>query len=91
MSSLALPAFLVSAVGTVSLQASILSSCNVPDDLPLVLGLEQWSAESGAPVPELFLAHKQSDWDKPLIKRDLAALMKSTTSDYHQDRLKAVT
>lgn len=63
----------------------------MPDDLPLVLGLEQWSAESGAPVPELSLAHKQSAWDKPLIKRDLAALMTSTTSEYHQARLKAVT
>ena len=63
----------------------------MPDDLPLVLGLEQWSAESGAPVPELSLAHKQSAWDKPLIKRNLAALMTSTTSEYHQARLKAVT
>src|SRR6218665_3492677 len=83
VSSLALPAFLASAAGTASLQASILSSCNVPDDLPLVLGLEQWSAESGAPVTELSLAHKQSALDKPHIKRDLAALMTSTTSEYH--------
>src|SRR6218665_967372 len=89
--SLALAAFLASAAGTASLQASILSSYNVPNDLPLVLGLEQWSAESGASVPELSLAHKQSAWDKPLTKTDLAALMTSTTSDYHQARLKAVT
>jgi len=88
---LALPAFLASAAGTASLQASILSLCDAPNDRPLALALEQWSAESGAPVPEISLSHKQSAWDRPLIKRDLTVLMASTTSDYHLARLKAVT
>src|SRR6218665_3835420 len=52
---------------------------------PSCLVVMQWSAESAAPVPELSLPHKQS----ALIKRDLAALMTSTTSEYHQARLKS--
>jgi Reverse transcriptase (RNA-dependent DNA polymerase) len=91
VSSLALPAFLASAAGTASLQASILSNCDVPYDCSLTLAQEQWQTESSAPFPEETLSHKQSAWDHPLILKDLAALEVSLTTEYHQARFRAVT
>src|SRR5688572_11580450 len=52
---------------------------------------EQWLTESGAPLPEANLSHKQCSWDHPLILTDLAALEASVTTDYHRARLRAVT
>lgn len=72
-------------------QAFIVSRCIVPHDRPLALDLDQWLAESDASVPEISLFHRQSAWDRPLVKRYLAALMASKTSNYHQAKIKAVT
>ena len=78
VSTLALPAFLASAAGTQSLQATILSeSQSVPDEV-FEKCLLTWN-QSGLPQPEAPLNKKQSYWDRPGIDCVKAQIKESMT------------
>src|SRR6218665_2697821 len=69
VSSLALPTFLTSAVGTLALQSDILKQLEGNQD-PLVEDLEaRWRIESGITIPNSFSTHIPSKWDQPLFYR----------------------
>ena len=67
VSMLALPAFLASAAGSLSLQDQILFDCHCQPDDPLVDSyMTLWSASFGVP-PTGPASHKQAAWDRPGI------------------------
>src|SRR6218665_738142 len=69
VSSLALPAFLASAAGTLELQSNLLkelASCPDPNMEKL---LAMWQAELGNNITIDFPTHVQSKWDQPLLKK----------------------
>src|SRR6218665_371752 len=71
VSSLAIPAFLASAVGTLALQSDILRQLEGNQD-PSVEELEaRWRIESGITIPNSFPTHIQSKWDQLLLHRIL--------------------
>jgi len=75
VASLALPAFLASAVSTLSLQESILSVTQRPPDTTIDMYVSRWSSSFGMP-PLNELSHKQSSWDRPglLLDRNVVEL-----------------
>src|SRR6218665_1543755 len=69
VSSLAIPAFLASPVGTLALQSDILRQLEGNQN-PLVEDLEaRWRIESEITIPNSFPTHIQSKWDQPLLHR----------------------
>jgi len=70
VASLALPAFLVSAVSTLLLQESILSTTQRPPDTIFDMYLLRWSFSFGVPLLNE-LSHKQSSWDRPGLLFDI--------------------
>ena len=91
VSSLALPAFLASAAGTLPLQSSMLRYSNTPMDPEYQAMLNHWQAETKILNPDNTLIHKQSFWDKPLLDRVVNDVHASATDAYNQARLKAVS
>jgi len=80
VASLALPAFLVSAASTLSLQADILSSCTPSDNNFFQSCLLSWSSLF-ADLPEV-LPSKQRFWDRPGVLAEKALVESSFNSSY---------
>jgi len=70
VASLALPAFLASAVGTVSLRDAILARYACRTDSFFEAFRHTWSDTFGTSPPATDVMHKQSLWDRPGIHRD---------------------
>jgi len=87
---LALPAFLASAAGTLSLQNAILGSENSPPYGPMEAMMAQWQTTTDLALPEPQQWAKQNIWDKPLLDRVVDELSNSLPSERDQARLKAV-
>ena len=68
----------------------MLSRLQVPEDAQVGTLQDRWCADTAVPCPDNASAHKQSQWDKPLIARDASILSGSVTDEYHRARLKAV-
>jgi len=66
VSSLALSAFVASALSILSLQETILSECQCQQDEFLTTYQSEWTASFGV-EPVGALSHRQSAWDKPGI------------------------
>jgi len=78
VTTLALPAFLASAAGTLLLQDEILDGSQpLPDKLTETL-TRRWEDLFG-PVPSGQLAYKQSSWDKPGLLTDFASVEQTRT------------
>lgn len=91
VSSLAIPAFLASAVGTLALQSDILRQLEGNQD-PSVEDLEaRWRIESGITIPNSFPTHIQSKWDQPLLHRTFSELSTMLSEKIDQARLNAVS
>lgn len=90
VTTLALPAFLASAAGTLSLQDSILTSHACPPDSTNDRYLNVWS-QSGLPVPPAPLDHKQSAWDRPGIVAVRTQIEDSITDVGHRAQFLAAT
>jgi len=80
VSSLALPAFVVSAASTLSLQSDILSGCVSSDNNFLQSCLLSWSAQFGG-IAEI-LPPKQPFWDRPDVLADKAVVESSLISPH---------
>ena len=80
VSSLALPAFLASAAGTLTLQDIILSGIDLKPDSFFVSSLSVWSAAFGNPPLGQPLSGKQSFWDRPGILTDRARVESNLTT-----------
>src|SRR6218665_3555379 len=91
VSSLALPAFLASAVGTIPLQSSILAGTHIPTDVQYEVSLSQWQAQTGVNDLDNFPTHSQAQWDKPLHKETIMELSNALFDAYDKARLKAVS
>jgi len=91
VSSLALPAFLASAAGTLPLQSSILAGTHIPTDVQYEVMLSQWQAQTGLTDLDNFPTHSQAQWDKPLLKAMAMELSNAPLDAYDQARLKAVS
>lgn len=72
VSSLALPAYLASAAGTLSLQDTILTSSTTTQDTYFATYQSQWLSipDAALPTDSGMLPTKQSFWDKPGLARD---------------------
>lgn len=88
--SLALPAFLASAAGSLSLQSNMLGD-TFRSDPEYEAMLVHWLEASSVTGPDVCLFHKQSYWDKPLIDKVISDLNTKLTDPYHQARFKAVS
>ena len=83
VSSLALPAFLASAAGSLPLQGIILSNVALQPDSFIASYLPRWSAKFGNLPPNQPLSGKQSFWDRPGILAD-KAMVEATLSNEHE-------
>jgi hypothetical protein len=80
--SLALPAYIASAVTTTVLQEQILARCQVSPDRYLLDYLSAWSATTGlAPFDGPM---KQSAWDRPLITLTRRQIEEDLATPFHQ-------
>ena len=75
VTSLATPAFLASAAGSLSLQDQILEVCTCQTDSHFTSYLTQWSASFGPPPDPM--PSKQSFWDQPGILEDRSTIQAS--------------
>jgi len=82
VSSLALPAFLVSAASTLSLQDDILTQCAHSNSNFLQSCLADWSAKFGD-APDI-LPTKQPIWDRPGMLESKAKVEANLASAYHR-------
>ena len=89
--SLALPAFLASAAGTLPLQTLILSSLQLPPDISIQSMTSEWCTRTEVTDAENIPKHQQSLWDKPLLQRTFETLLKENPDQYETARLKAVS
>ena len=80
MTSLALTAFVASAVSTQSLQSDILADCAFSNNNFLQTYLATWSSQFGE-VPEV-LPTKQPFWDRPGVLVD-KALVEASLNSHH--------
>jgi len=80
VSSLALPAYLASAMSTLSLQNEILSGCAGSEDTFFQTYLSSWS-DSFGDVPEALPA-KQSVWDHPGVAADSAVVESNLSTSF---------
>ncbi len=90
-SSLALPAFLASAAGTLALQSEILSQLEDNRDQHVEALEAEWRSEAQTDTTNSFPTHIQSKWDQPLLQRKLAELFATLPEKNDQARLKAVS
>jgi len=82
VSSLALPAYLASAAGSLPLQDAILSQVDLKSDSFFSLYLPRWSAAVGCPPPDQPLSGKQSFWDRPGILSDKSTVESSLLNEH---------
>jgi hypothetical protein len=87
--SLALPAFLASAAGTRALQSAMLG-VHYPDiDERMEELIEKWKEKSQMSIPEGDGSSRQSNWDGPLVEREMLSLHSRYDDPYHKARLGA--
>jgi len=91
VASLALPAFLASAAGTVSLQDAILARFACPTDSFFDTFQQTWSSTFGTSPPADAVIHKQSFWDRPSVLRDLASVESGLVTCEQQASFRAAT
>lgn len=89
VSSLALPAFLASAAGTLPIQSDILGTKSVDPDTAFDSSRSTWLQLAGVQDPTVMPGHKQSHWDRPLLNEALSTLEDSLQDTYDQARVKA--
>jgi hypothetical protein len=82
VSSLALPAFLASAAGSLSLQDAILAQADTKPDSYFALYLPRWEAAVGGPPPDRPLSGKQSFWDRPGVLSDKATVESNLSTEH---------
>ena len=88
--SLALPAFLASAVATSDLQSAILPRGIQIVDKEVELARYLWCSLTTTSKPVVPLQTSQRAWDAPLVVRDCQTLFDNATSDIDKARLLAV-
>ena len=88
--SLALPAFLASAVATSDLQSAILSRRIQIVDKVVELARSLWCSRTTTSTPVGPLQTSQRAWNAPMVVRDCQTLLNNATSDIDKARLLAV-
>ena len=88
--SLALPAFLASAVATSDLQSTILSRGIQIVDKEVELARSLWCSLTTTSTPVGPLQTSQRAWDAPMVVRDCQTVLDNSTSDIDKARLLAV-
>jgi hypothetical protein len=91
VSTLALPAFLASAAGSLPLQDTILAQFDRKPDSFFALYLPRWSIEVGCPPPDHPLSGKQSFWDRPGVLSVKAAVESNLVSEHGKTSFLAAT
>jgi hypothetical protein len=91
VSSLALPAFLASAAGSLPLQDAILSQVDLKPDSFFAQYLPRWSAAVDSPPPDLPLSGKQSFWDRPGVLSDKAKVGSNLLNEHGKASFLAAT
>ena len=79
--SLALPAFLASAVATSDLPSAILSRGIQTVDKEVKLARSRWCSLTTTSTPVSPLQTYQRAWDAPMVARDCQTLLDNATSD----------
>lgn len=82
VSSLALPAFLASAAGSLRLQDAILSQVDSKPDSFFASYLQRWSTAVGGPPPVQPLSGKQPFWDRPGVLSDKATVESKLSNEH---------
>ena len=89
VASLALPAFLASAAGTVSLQDAILARYACPTNSFFETFRQTWSDTFGTSPPAADVMHKHSLSDRPGIQRDQTTVESDLVTCEHQASFRA--
>src|SRR6218665_3302958 len=89
VSSLALPAFLASAAGTLPVQSLILGPTWNGEDASFDCAQADWLRITGIEDPATCPGHKQSLWDKPLLLKALSSFRERLHDPYDWARLNA--
>src|SRR6218665_735573 len=89
VSSLALPAFLASAAGTLSIQSLILGPTWNGEDASFDCAQADWLRITGIEDPATCPGHKQSLWNKPLLLKALSSFRERLHDPYDRARLNA--
>src|SRR6218665_1471484 len=89
--SLAIPAFLASAAGTQTIQASMLGDSFADTDGVMETLSLRWSEESHSPIPEGDCTRRQSQWDGPLTRKEASTLLAGCGEEYHRARLRTAS
>src|SRR6218665_236152 len=89
VSSLALPAFLASAAGTLSIQSLILGPIWNGEDASFDCAQAEWLRITGIEDPATCPGHKQSLGDKPLLLKALSSFRERLHDPYDRARLTA--
>ena len=90
VSSLALPAFLASVAGSLSLRGAILSQVDTKPDSYFALCLPRWPDAVDGPPPDQPTSVKQSFWDRPVVLSDRVTIeSKLSTERGHSSFLAA--
>jgi hypothetical protein len=84
VSSLALPAFLASAAGSLPLQGVILANVALQPASFISSYLSSWSVQFGIPTPDHPLSGKQSFWDRPGILADKVRVESNLTNEHER-------
>jgi Reverse transcriptase (RNA-dependent DNA polymerase) len=90
VSSLALPAFLASAAGTLPIQSLILGTSFQYEDSAYASARSHWLQIAGTSNPVTVPDRKQSHWDEPLLQEVLSSVSDALREPYDQARLRAV-
>ena len=91
VTSLAIPAFLASAAGTLGLQDAILASASTPQDTFVREYSDRWSSLFSIAPPDNLIAGRQSSWLAPYITADKATVSDSAPDNYTRVCLLAVS
>ena len=89
VSTLAISAFLASAAGTQSIQADLLSNCNVTVDIHYTRFVQLWESRHGS-IPITLPVAKQSAWDRPSVEHDKATVLNHSSDAHHRARMSAI-
>src|SRR6218665_1952088 len=84
VSSLALPAFLASAAGTLSILSLFLGPTWIGEDESFDLAQTDWLRIAGIEDPATCPGQKQSLWDKPLLLKALSSFRERLHAPYHR-------
>ena len=87
--SLALPAFLASAAGTLQIQSLILGTILDREDTAYTTARLHWLQMTGISDPTAIPGHKQSQWDAPLLQQVFSSVSDALRDPYDQARLRA--